>query len=500
MRDEVRHGVRSLLAAQQGFSALDPETRRDLAGSLVKIGSAALANDELARRPVPRRPMGTALNAGSEFSGVATDRVAGTTQAVLNAVSFPRFVTELITGVFKAMNDSNQQQMTAFVDLIRNVAQTTEGFADANVGIAGARAWIAERFPTAYAIEGAEDEEPEDLSGLDPEERRQRQAEIQAERDAATRLVLRPGASPPSEAALRAAFELPEEESISGGNPEALVPLARQVMARGRQQLLATMIQMGLQRIVIESGRLNASMRFHIDASSAAAQDRGSQFDMRNTTEVGVNGKVGIWGAEAKMQNTIGYVSTDRVQTNEEMNTSVDLDSAVELIFRTDYVALDRLAGGPAQERIRVNSLNPEAEAARASQERTAAAAARRADRIARSGDLNTALRTPPAPPAMAPLPARSGGAGSGTGTGTGTTDTSSPGAGGTTGAGAGTGTAGSGTGAGSTGSGAGAGTGNTGTGTGGASTGTGAAGSGAGGAPTGTGAGAATGGAPVRP
>ncbi len=86
-------------------------------------------------RPV----LALAQNAGSEFSGVAVDRVAGTTQAVLNAVSFPRFVTELITGVFKAMNDSNQQQLTAFVELIRNVAQTTEGFADSNVGVGGAR-------------------------------------------------------------------------------------------------------------------------------------------------------------------------------------------------------------------------------------------------------------------------------------------------------------------------------------------------------------------------
>jgi hypothetical protein len=392
-----------MLAAQQGFAALDPDSRRELAGSLVRIGATALANQEAADPQQP--PVAGALNAGSEFSGVATQRLASTTRDVLNAVSFPRFVTELITGVFKAMNDSNQQQLTAFVDLIRNVAQTTEGFADANVGIAGAREWIAERFPTAYMIEGGEEDSfPEDLSGLSPEERRQRQAEIQAERDEATRLVLRPGASPPTEAALRSAFGLPDGESIAGGNPEALVPLARQVLARNRQQLLATMIQMGLQRIVIESGRLNAAMRFHIDASSAANQDRGSQFDMRNTTEAGVGAKFGPWGAEAKVQNTIGYVSTDRVQTSEEINTSVDLDSAVEIIFRTDYVPLDRLAGGPAQERIRVNALNPEAEAARMSQERSARSQARATERAGRASNLNTALRTPP-PPAPAPPP-----------------------------------------------------------------------------------------------
>ena len=49
--------------------------------------------------------------------------------------------------------------------------------------------------------------------------------------------------------------------------------------------MLATMVMLGMQRIVIESGRLSASMRFHIDTRSAAADDRGSTFDVRNETE-----------------------------------------------------------------------------------------------------------------------------------------------------------------------------------------------------------------------
>lgn len=294
-RPDVRHRVRELLSGQQGFDALDPATRRDLASGLVRIGSLALDHDELAAQP--RTPLAVAQNAGSDYSGTAIDRMAGTTRAVLDAVSFPRFVTELITGVFKAMNDSNQQQLTAFVDLIRNVAQTTEGFADSNVGIAGARQWLAEHFPTAYQVTGddAAADDADELAGLPPDERRQRQQELQAERDAATRLTLRPGATPPAEAALRSALGLGPGDEVPASDPERLVPLAQQVLARNRQQLLATMVQMGLQRIVIESGRLNAAMNFHIDASSAAANDRGSQFDTRNTVGVSGGARFGPW-------------------------------------------------------------------------------------------------------------------------------------------------------------------------------------------------------------
>ena len=86
------------------------------------------------------------------------------------------------------------------------------------------------------------------------------------------------------------------------------------------------------------------------------------------------------------------------------MNTDLNLDSAVELVFRTDYVPLDRLAGGAAQERIKVNTLNPEVEAKRIADERVARETARATERSARSKQLDSALKPPP------PLPPSSTG------------------------------------------------------------------------------------------
>lgn len=396
-RQDARLAVRELLAASQDYAALEPETRTAIAGALAQIGSAALDLGEPRR---PRPVLAQAQNAGSEFSGTAVDRVAGTTGAIMNAVSFPRFVNELITGVFKAMNDSNQQQLTAFVELIRNVAQTTEGFADANVGVSGARSWLAEHFPGSYQIDGSDEVDmATELEGLDPAEARARRQEIQAEQDENTRLVLRSGGQPPTEAALRAALGAPEGTPLNPGDPEALVPLARQVLARNRQQLLATMVQMGLQRIVIESGKVNAAMKLHVDASSAAENDRGSQFDMRNTTEGSVGAKFGPWGAEAKIQNTIGYVSTDRTSTTERLNASVDLDSGVELYFRTDYVPLSRLAGGGDVERIMVNTINPEEEARRLAAQADARSRTDQARDAARERRFDAVFQRPPEPP-----------------------------------------------------------------------------------------------------
>jgi len=177
----------------------------------------------------------------------------------------------------------------------------------------------------------------------------------------------------PSEEALKSAFGLGPVESVPSGNPEtSLLPFARIQMARQRQQMLATMVMLGMQRIVVDSGKINASMRFHIDTRSAAQDEQGSTFNFQNTINASGSYGVGPWGVSASVSNTIGYVSTQRSQTAEEMNTDLDLNSSVEINFRSDYLPLNRMASSEQASRIRANTLNPEAEARAAEKDRAA--------------------------------------------------------------------------------------------------------------------------------
>src|SRR6516162_814502 len=97
------------------------------------------------------------------------------------------------------------------------------------------------------------------------------------------------------------------------------------------------------------------------------------------------------------MTMTIGYVSTERDQTTEEMNTSLDLNSSVELYFKTDYLPLERMAGQGQIDRIKVNTLNPDAEERAAVTERQQRLASARQSEAARAGELDSALRPRPA-------------------------------------------------------------------------------------------------------
>lgn len=403
--DWLRGAVRSVLLGTPAYQELDPVQRRDLAQAMVKVGQLAadcIAEERAAQAQIDARPVARALQ--DPGFGESASRMAQVTRDTLEAISFPRFVTDLLNGVFRAMNDSSQAQLQQYLQLLNAVSSTAGGFEQTQTNEVQVRAWLVDHFPASFEMDLPEPPEP----GEEPPE---------PEDVEPPRLRLKAGGSMPSEEALRAALGVqPEEEFSAGGNPEALVPLARRQLARQRQGMLATMVQMGMQRIVIDSGRINAAMRFHIDTRSAATRDRGSQFGMQNRVRASGSFGMGAWGVSADVENTISYVSTERSQTTEEMNTSADLTSSVELNFHTDAIPLNRLAAQAQADRVRNASLNPDREielaAVRSTNERIAAA--RTSEDTRRSG-VDTAVRgaTPPAlsaeplrpPPTPTPSP-----------------------------------------------------------------------------------------------
>lgn len=396
---DIRHGVREALISAAGFERLQAADRREIAHALVRIAHAAkLLEEESGVRAGPATPVvARALNAGDELSGTAVDRMAGTTRRMINAISFPRFVNELITGVFRAMLETNQQQLQQYLELVRGVSQSLDGFSSLAGDDNMARRWLAERFPQSFRLE---EPDPDDVPDPDDDPEPLRLISI---------------GSPPAAEALRAALSLEADAEVPSGGAEALVPFARRALARNRQQMLATMIQLGMQRIVIDSGRITAGMRFHIDASSAAAEDRSSRFDTRHSVSASGSFGWGPWSASAAVSSTIGYVSTTDVRTREELNASADLNSSVELHFRTDQVPLDRIASQQTTERLRLNTLNPERELDIARQADEARLTNRRALEATYASRPRLEAAAPAAPAASSPpSPGGAGGAAAG--------------------------------------------------------------------------------------
>ena len=399
----LRTAVRELLLSSPGYDALAPEQKRALAQSMVRVSTLAAdliaeeqdANAAAARNGSTRAaargggaPLARAQ--GQPDFGEAASRVAGITRNVLGAVSFPRFVTDLINGVFKSMLDSTSQQMKMYVELLNNVSASAEGFEKTQFSLGSTRQWLAEQFPGELVYEPPEvdpdfppdpDEEPEEVQ-----------------------LRLREGARMPEEEALRTSLGMQPGETLNASNPEQLVPLARRQIARQRQQMLATMVMLGMQRIVIDSGRINASMRFHIDTRSAAQQDQGSRTGFENKVRAAGSYGVGPWGVSADVQNTISFVSTQQSQHTEEINTDLDLNSSVEINFHTDYLPLNQMSAPSQADRIRGASLNPDAANDQVSERQARYSAQSTADKE-RANRIDASLRAPVGAADTSPMP-----------------------------------------------------------------------------------------------
>ncbi|MCW9018447.1 MAG: hypothetical protein OQJ89_15850, partial [Kangiellaceae bacterium] len=235
----LRSAVREVLDKSDGFHQLEPEKKRSLAQAMVKVSSMAaklIAEESQAEQkvcqPEPSRelqhsdannqPVLARAQSQPEF-GEAANRIAGVTRNVLSAVSFPRFVTDLVNGVFQAMLNSTSQQMQMYVELLNNVSASVEGFEQTQFSAHGIRVWLTEQFPDAFELEGGED----DFGFGDEDEDLDEDAEP-------PRLALRSGGAMPTQEAMRAVFGMSSEENISASNPEQLVPYARRQVARQR--------------------------------------------------------------------------------------------------------------------------------------------------------------------------------------------------------------------------------------------------------------------------
>ena len=214
----VRREVRGLLEATPAYRALPPETQRELAEGLVRIG-AYLAEPEGIR--------------AQRLAGAITTipaQAAGRT-GLAAKVDFPEFVAGLIQGVFQSIVDASIRQMEAYGELVKSVAQSVDEFTASGISDEGARVWLAETYPECL--------EHDAHSGG---------------------LRLRPGVD--CAEALPRLRLLPLPGSLRKLGPEEiekkLVPAARRRLAAGRQRLAATMVLMGINRIVVTDGRIKA--------------------------------------------------------------------------------------------------------------------------------------------------------------------------------------------------------------------------------------------------
>lgn len=393
--DLVAAQVNALLSSSAAWHELSPQGRDEMRRDLHKIGAytAGLVREDFAlserlgQTPVLRRspivagaspavPLAQAAAdqpaaaPAEEFAPRAVSRVAGVTRDTLNAIAFPTFVADLLKGTFNAIVDASIQQMEAFGTLLSNVAKTVDQFMADNITDNQARDWIASQYPQHFEVEISRGSGDDGGAG-----RGARGGRGGARGGAArggsragrgggggggggpgARLKVRQGAD--GKPNFRRDLNLSKDVDLDDKSAEEiLVPAARRRLAQQRHQLLSTMVLMGINRIVVTSGRIYARMGFHIDASDTAEAQTASQFDFKNETTAGG----GFLFFKANTKNTVAYVSSSKKGSSDAINVEADLTGEVDLKFKSETFPLERFADMNAITQIQDNTANPAA-------------------------------------------------------------------------------------------------------------------------------------------
>lgn len=360
----VRPQVRHLLESSAGFRALEPEKQQDIARTMVRVASymanpQGLAKQELTpgkgvlakeqALPVygapaqalanPPSPVDQAKSkasekvgtfAGSDFEAGSVKQGAENFKNFVGAVDFPKFVGGLIQNVFQAIVDASIQQMEAYADLLKAVAQTVDQFAADNISMNNARDWMTQRFGADLTIDTSDQESGPRLG-------------VKSEDD-------------PEAALTRVSQELQLAQPVTDlSDPEQesrLVMAARMQMARSRQQMLSSMVMLGINRIVVTDGLINAKVVFNFRASDdakrdakASLYDRDSSFN-KNTSVAGAH--FGWGGAASANTNVQSHMTTVSSSVDETSSSSQEmkakLTGEVRVNFKSDYFPMEKLA------------------------------------------------------------------------------------------------------------------------------------------------------------
>jgi hypothetical protein len=292
--------------------------------------------------------------AGRDFEAGAVRQGVEQFGEMVQKVDFPKFVGGLIKNVFQAIVESSIEQMRAYGELIANVAKTTDQFMRDNIGEAAGRDYLADAYPDVLSVgtgttagdltEGAEAEQPPARVEATGDNAAVRLAEISREMNV----------NPPV-------------TDLSDANAELrLVTAARLQMAKSRQQLLSSMVMLGINRIVITDGSINAKVVFDMRASdttkrkyTASMHDRESQ-----RYKESVKAEYGSWytpySASAAFEGEQEHVATvgSAVDESSESRAEVKakLSGDVRVNFKSDYLPLDKMATPEMMSVIQGNS------------------------------------------------------------------------------------------------------------------------------------------------
>ena len=212
------------------------------------------------------------------------------------------------------MVDSSIRQMESYADLVAAISKPLAQFRDENVTANQARDWLVAQHPGDIAL---------------------------AQQDSGSTLIPRGGVdefgSGPSPGWLRD-FGLEGQPLSPELLEEQLIPRARDRLAGDRMQTLATLVMLGMNRIVVKDGSITARLRFRASASDKTSVDYAVSDDPGNASPAG------SWSTRGSSSyaSPVTKVATVGVNAQTDSALNAELFGEVKINFASETIPLDR--------------------------------------------------------------------------------------------------------------------------------------------------------------
>ena len=246
----------------------------------------------------------------------------------VDTVDFPKFVSGLIEGVYTSIVHSSIQQMEAYSKLMEAVVKSTPEFARDHVAPDQARGFLRDKFPKALKIENGKLAMNENVDDKDKPD-------------------------------FKNFLGLQEELSVDDeAQEQQLMESAQLKMAKQRQQQIASMVMMGINRIVVTEGEIKASVIFDVTAedrmqrqSESGTDDTKTHFDAAHDDSH--NEDKSFWGTSSNSgssshDNVNTTVSTAHTRTagqsDDKIKAHANLSGSVLVRFKSETFPLERMA------------------------------------------------------------------------------------------------------------------------------------------------------------
>jgi hypothetical protein len=332
----VRDAVRQVLTSSQAFAQMPENERREIARAMVNVGQyLADAGGETRDLPMaltaqPARALDDGPDtAGQDFGdqGGANAAEAGVDALgeAIDNVDFPGFVAGLIDGVFNAIVTSSIKQMEAFAELVKNVSKSVDAFMKDNVSEDQGRDYLVDRYPDQFEVDTSGEE-----ASVVPR--------TDTDSDALPDFFSDLGLAEPVDSL--------DQDVID----QQLVPAARKKIAMDRQQVLLSLVLMGINRLVVTDGSIKASVVFQLDTRDKITKKRTRTFDYnQNRNEKYSRRRPGfLWfsGPSSYSSDTTTQIKVNTVR-NDDSEAKVDLKAKlsgdVNVRFRSETFPLEKM-------------------------------------------------------------------------------------------------------------------------------------------------------------